>query len=88
MVSRRKNCTEEAEFVGKRQVHGERWAVTAKGYIPAHLDPHEFLSPKFLAAKNCSNKNTCVANGIPQWECVWERIPTREQKFSARKGLQ
>ena len=83
-----KNCTEEAESGGRGQVHGERWAVTAKGYIPARLDPQESLSPKFLAARKCRNKNTCVANGMPQWECVWEHIPTREQKFTPKGDLQ
>lgn len=88
MVSRRKNCTAEAESVGKRQVHGERWAVTAEGYIAACLDAQESLSLKFLAARKCRNKNTRVANGMPQWECVWEHIPTREEKFTPKGDLQ
>jgi len=89
VVSRGKNCTEEeAESVGRRQVHGERWAVTAKGYTPVRVDSQESLSPKFLAARKHRNENSHVANGVPQWECVCEHIPTREQKFMPREDLQ
>lgn len=62
--------------------------MTAEGCVPACPDPYESYSPQFLAAKNYRNKNTHVPSGIPQWECVWEQIATRDQKFKSKGDMQ
>lgn len=61
--------------------------MIAENSVLACPDPQESVSPKFLAAKNYRNKNTHMANGMLQWECVWEHIPTRQQKFERRSAV-
>lgn len=85
-VGRGKNCA-EAESIGKTQVHGERWALAAKGCVAAHQDPQESHSLKLPAARKCRNKKSHVANGKPWRECVWEHIAAREQEFTPKGDL-
>lgn len=62
-------------------------AVIAGGLCTCLSRPSGIYLPKFLAAKNFRNKNTPLANGLLQWECVWEHILTRQQKFKRRPAV-